>query len=95
MQPATVSPGAWHRWRTIIGRCMVGFVLLLAIVLAIAAVYDRWAFRYYRSTYKPPGQLFAVDGFKMHLFCTGSGTPTVILESGVGDDSLKDRKSVV
>lgn len=89
MQPATVSPGAWHRWRTIIGRCMVGFVLLLAIVLAIAAVYDRWAFRYYRSTYKPPGQLFAVDGFKMHLFCTGSGTPTVILESGVGDDSLK------
>ena len=68
---------------------MVGFVLLLAIVLAIAAAYDRWAFRHYRSIYKPPGQLFTVDGFKMHLFCTGSGTPTVILESGVGDDSLK------
>jgi pimeloyl-ACP methyl ester carboxylesterase len=68
---------------------MAGFVLLLAIVFATAAAYDRWAFRHYRSSYKLPGQLFTVDGFKMHLFCTGSGTPTVILESGVGDDALK------
>ena len=82
-QNAAAEPMAYDH-RTLHGR-----IVLLAIVLAIAAAYDRWAFRHYRSIYKPPGQLFTVDGFKMHLFCTGSGTPTVILESGVGDDSLK------
>jgi pimeloyl-ACP methyl ester carboxylesterase len=34
------------------------------------------------------GSFYIVDGRRMHLDCTGEGTPTVILESGVGDDWL-------
>jgi pimeloyl-ACP methyl ester carboxylesterase len=34
-----------------------------------------------------PGKLYPVEGFNMHLFCTGVGDPTVILEAGLGDDS--------
>lgn len=32
-----------------------------------------------------PGQLVDVGGYKMHIHCKGQGTPTVILDSGLGD----------
>jgi pimeloyl-ACP methyl ester carboxylesterase len=37
---------------------------------------------------EPPGQLFDVDGHLMHLYCTGEGSPTVLLEAGLGDPSV-------
>ena len=38
-----------------------------------------------RRMYAAPGQLVDVGGHRLHLNCTGSGTPTVILESGLGE----------
>ena len=35
----------------------------------------------------PPGKLFTVAGHKMHLNCTGKGSPTVVVEVGIGDTS--------
>jgi pimeloyl-ACP methyl ester carboxylesterase len=37
-----------------------------------------------KSAYPMPGQLFDVGGHKLYVSCTGSGTPTVILEAGLG-----------
>jgi pimeloyl-ACP methyl ester carboxylesterase len=34
--------------------------------------------------YRAPGQLIDVGGHRLHLQCVGSGTPTVVLESGLG-----------
>ena len=34
-----------------------------------------------------PGQLIDVGGHRLHLNCTGSGSPTVILEPGLGEVS--------
>lgn len=36
----------------------------------------------------PPGQLIDVGGRRMHLRCEGTGSPTVLLESGLGDGWL-------
>jgi len=33
----------------------------------------------------PPGQLVDVGGYHMHIYCTGQGSPTVVLDSGLGD----------
>lgn len=33
----------------------------------------------------PPGQLVDAGGFKMHVYCTGAGDPTIILEAGMND----------
>jgi pimeloyl-ACP methyl ester carboxylesterase len=41
---------------------------------------DTWA-------YPMPGQLVDVGGHRMHLHCTGSGSPTVVLEPGHGGAS--------
>lgn len=38
--------------------------------------------------YPPPGQLVDVGGYKMHIYCTGQGSPTVILASGLDDFSI-------
>jgi pimeloyl-ACP methyl ester carboxylesterase len=38
-----------------------------------------------RRTHHAPGELVDVGGHRLHLLCVGSGTPTVILESGLGE----------
>ena len=40
-----------------------------------------------RSAYAMPGQLVDVGGYKLHINCTGSGTPAVVLEAGLGEPS--------
>jgi pimeloyl-ACP methyl ester carboxylesterase len=34
-----------------------------------------------------PGQIVDVGGYRLHIHCTGSGSPTVVIESGWGDSS--------
>jgi pimeloyl-ACP methyl ester carboxylesterase len=36
----------------------------------------------------PPGRMVNIDGRKLHLNCVGHGSPTVVLEAGLGDSSL-------
>jgi pimeloyl-ACP methyl ester carboxylesterase len=37
------------------------------------------------SAYTRPGQLVDVGGFRLNLYCMGSGSPTVVFDSGWGD----------
>jgi pimeloyl-ACP methyl ester carboxylesterase len=39
------------------------------------------------STMAMPGRLYDVGGHRLHLDCTGTGSPTVVLESGLGGNS--------
>ena len=39
-----------------------------------------------------PGQLVDIGGYRLHINCTGHGTPTVILDAGLGDSYLSWRK---
>jgi pimeloyl-ACP methyl ester carboxylesterase len=72
-------------WRIVrrIGLGLLGLVVLLGIA---GASWNALALHHYRSVNPPPGKLYAVNGHVMHLYCTGSGTPTVVLESGRGED---------
>ena len=36
----------------------------------------------------PPGRLIDVGGHNMHLYCTGEGSPTVILDAGLGQGTV-------
>jgi pimeloyl-ACP methyl ester carboxylesterase len=40
-----------------------------------------------RTAHAMPGQLVDVGGYRLHINCTGSGTPTVVLEAGLGEPS--------
>ena len=59
-------------------------------VLAIASVgggYQTVRESLEAKAYPPRGQLIDVGGHRLHLYCTGSGSPTVVLEPGHGGSS--------
>lgn len=57
-------------------------ILLLGIFIAGAIAKSNLA-----KQYPAPGQLVDVGGYKMHIYCAGQGSPTVILDAGLGDFS--------
>jgi pimeloyl-ACP methyl ester carboxylesterase len=64
--------------------CMVLFLLALA-----GASYQAIATRRDARRFPERGQLVDVGGYRLKLNCTGTGSPTVILESGFGDVSIE------
>jgi len=40
------------------------------------------------AAWPPPGELVAVNGSRMHIRCTGTGSPVVVMEAGSTDISL-------
>ena len=69
--------------RSIIG--IVSVVLLLAIA---GTVYQTAASEADKRNFPPPGNLIDVGGFKMHIYCTGEGSPTIILDHVGGGSSV-------
>jgi pimeloyl-ACP methyl ester carboxylesterase len=55
----------------------------------MGAAYNALSLRHYRQVAGVPGKIYDVGGYSMHLYCTGQGSPTVVLSSGLGDDSMK------
>jgi pimeloyl-ACP methyl ester carboxylesterase len=67
-------------------RSWVVYPLLSAYALcAVGGGYQTIREALDRRTYVAPGQLVDVGGHRLHLQCAGSGTPTVVLESGLGE----------
>jgi pimeloyl-ACP methyl ester carboxylesterase len=52
----------------------------------MGAAYNASSLLYFRHVVGVPGKLYDVGGYSMHLYCTGTGSPTVLLSSGLGDD---------
>jgi pimeloyl-ACP methyl ester carboxylesterase len=62
--------------------------LLCMVVLILAASSGINAILLYRARAAMPGKLYRVDGRSMRLDCMGSGSPTLVLDSGARDDGL-------
>jgi pimeloyl-ACP methyl ester carboxylesterase len=58
---------------------VIAGLLLLGLV---GAVSQSVATSRDRRAYAPPGEMIKVAGHRLHLHCTGHGSPTVILEAG-------------
>src|SRR5512134_561267 len=59
------------------------FVLGIALMLVGAVAKHRLT-----AKNPPPGRMVKVEEYRLHLNCTGEGSPTVILESGMNEFSL-------
>jgi pimeloyl-ACP methyl ester carboxylesterase len=60
---------------------MIAGLLALAI---IGAVYQGVATEIDQRAYPAPGEMVDIGGHRLHINCVGQGSPTVILESGLG-----------
>lgn len=59
-------------------------VLCLGLIL-LGVIYESAAEAADVRAYPPPGQMVDVGGYRLHLNCMGSGSPTVVIEAGLGD----------
>lgn len=69
------------------GRLMLYPVFAMLFLTSVGGVYQAVSQAIGPSAYPMPGQLIDVGGHGLHLACTGSGSPTVVLEAGGGDTS--------
>jgi pimeloyl-ACP methyl ester carboxylesterase len=91
--PALLALVVWMAIRVHRGmRSRGGRVQLYAVftILALGAVGGGWqtvSAATESNPYLASGRLIDVDGHQMHLECTGSGSPTVVLQPGAGGTS--------
>jgi pimeloyl-ACP methyl ester carboxylesterase len=72
------------RW---IKRTLIWFGGLVVVAAIAGATYQWVATRRDLARTPPPGRLVDVGGHRLHVWCSGSGTPSVILETGLGGSS--------
>jgi pimeloyl-ACP methyl ester carboxylesterase len=70
-------------WRWV-KRTLVGLCALIGVGVSAGAAYQWIATRRDLAANPPPGRFVDVGGHRLHILCTGSGEPTVVLESGLG-----------
>jgi len=72
-------------------RWTMRIVVVLGAFLVVAALsgatYQWLATRKELAATPPPGHLVDIGGHRLHLWCTGDGTPAVILDTGLGGSS--------
>lgn len=89
----TVSPTARiekpRRWFTRLKRALLGVLALLIGLVGLGAGYEAIMASGDATRYPAPGQLVDVGGYRMHIACMGSGSPTVVLNSGAGGFSAE------
>ena len=66
-----------------LGGVLAGFLILLLV----GAIYEPLAEAADARAYPPPGRMVDVGGYRLHIHCTGNGSPTVVIEAGWGDSS--------
>jgi pimeloyl-ACP methyl ester carboxylesterase len=81
--PSTPSSATHpHRWL----RGTIFALVIGAALLGLAgSLYQSLSARRDLHDHPMPGQLVDVGPYRLHLYCTGSGSPAVILDSGLGD----------
>lgn len=74
--------------RIAIGTAVLVLLGLLVCIVATGFAYNALSLRHYRLKAGVPGRIYRVGDHQMHLYCTGHGSPAIVLGSGLGDDSL-------
>jgi pimeloyl-ACP methyl ester carboxylesterase len=74
------------RWRKITERTGFSLITLAAMAVAASSGFNAIALHHFRS--RPPGQMYRVNGHAMRINCIGIGSPTIVLDAGLGNDGL-------
>jgi pimeloyl-ACP methyl ester carboxylesterase len=91
--PAMLALAVWmivrvhRRLRSRSRRWLLYPVIAVLALTSIGGGYETVRAAEDARAYPMPGQLIDVGGHRLHLHCTGSGSPTVVLEPGGGEMS--------
>lgn len=79
-----------RRRRSLPQRISRGLIGVLAVLVAAAfagALYESVAEAADARAYPPPGKMVDIGGYRLHINCIGTGSPTVVIDAGWGDSS--------
>lgn len=68
--------------------CLLWLGILVVVVLGlmlVGALYESAAEAADARAFPPPGQMVDVGGYRLHINCVGTGSPTVVIDAGWGD----------
>src|ERR1700722_18216114 len=77
---------SYPKWRKITECIVLSLVALVAVALTASSGFIAVALYFFR--HPPPGQIYLVNGHRMRIDCTGSGSPTIVLGAGLGKAGL-------
>lgn len=80
----------WRRLGRWVKRILLGLLALLLLLTLVGAVYEALGRRNAERDFPLRGEIVDIGGRRMHIDCRGSGSPTVILESGLGTGGTLD-----
>jgi len=80
----------WWRLGRWIKRIVLGLLALLILLVVAGSIYEALGRRSAEANYPPRGKMVDIGGRRMHIDCRGTGSPTVILESGLGTGGTLD-----
>jgi pimeloyl-ACP methyl ester carboxylesterase len=69
------------------GRWLLYPVVTVIAAAAVGGMVETAGLASDHRGYAMPGQSYDVGGYRLHVDCTGSGSPTVVLSSGLGETS--------
>jgi hypothetical protein len=73
MRASLAGRGRWPLYAVLAATAAAGFGGLTQTIVAATA-----------ATPAMPGQLFSVGDHRLHMYCVGTGSPTVLLQAGMG-----------
>jgi len=82
-----LSTKSYRLWRKVTERIVLSLVIVVAAAVAFSSAYNAIAMQIFWARHPAPGSFYQVNGHKMHLYCTGTGSPTIVLEAGWGVSS--------
>ena len=90
LTPATpvVEPRKRSRFRRGARALLKWGGIVVVLLLATSAISARVLHARDDARWKFPGRLVDIGGRRLHLYCTGAGSPTIVLEAGLGEFSV-------
>lgn len=69
-------------------RIVLALVVFIVVAVGVIFIVGARAKATLKAKYPPIGQMVDVGGYKLHLFCQGTGSPTVVMDAGAGSTGL-------
>lgn len=86
--PTPAGSAPRHHLRRVLLSIAGGAMGLVTFVAGAGALYEATAARGDAAAYPLRGRLVDVGGYRLHLDCRGEGSPTIIMDAGLGGSSL-------
>jgi pimeloyl-ACP methyl ester carboxylesterase len=79
---------SYSKVRRVTERIVLSLAIFLVVAVAGSSVANAITLHRFRAQNSPPGTMYSINGHRMRIECSGIGSPTVVLDAGLGNDGF-------